>query len=173
MGTFNKKEVLTASPTIIPEISKRLIAHFKEQGYDTTMDILSCGGCEVSITKGGFCKAVLGMRTALKISLLPKDNNIVFEANVGIFGKQVIPTLIMWYVAWPVLLTQIWGLIQQSKLDDEALSIAKSVIDANCNVIDITPTETPALPSGFKFCTNCGTKNEESANFCCECGKRL
>lgn len=173
MGTFNRKEILAAPPTIIPEIADRLIAHFQEKEYDTAKDELSSGGCEISITKGNFFKAILGMRTALKISLLPQGNNIAFEAQVGIFGKQVIPTLIMWYVAWPVLLTQIWGLIQQSKLDDEAISVIKEVIDKNTNVIDITPTATAALPSGHKFCTNCGTKNGETAKFCCGCGSKM
>jgi hypothetical protein len=107
------------------------------------------------------------MKTALKITLLPQVNTISFDAGVGIFGKQIIPTIIMWYVAWPVLLTQIWGLVQQSKLDDEALNIAKSTIASNGNNFSITDA------GGIRFCTSCGTQNSESANFCCSCGKQL
>ena len=108
------------------------------------------------------------MKTALKITLLPQGGNINFDAGVGIFGKQIIPTLIMWYVAWPVLLTQIWGMVQQSKLDDEALRIAEDVVNrSNNNGISTTNS------LGNKFCTNCGTKNTESAKFCCGCGKPL
>jgi hypothetical protein len=32
---------------------------------------------------------------------------------------------------WPVLLTQIWGLIQQSNLDDKAAEIVENVIASN------------------------------------------
>lgn len=167
MATFNTKKILYGSPSLIPIIADSMQTKFKADGYEVTMDSLSSGGYDISITKGGFFKAVLGMKTALKITLLPQDGNIKFEAGVGIFGKQIIPTLIMWYVAWPVILTQIWGLIQQSKLDDEALRIAEEVVYKNNN-------NTPLIDSnGSKFCTHCGVKNSELANFCCECGKPL
>ena len=69
---------------------------------------------------------------------------------------------------WPVLLTQIWGMVEQSKLDDKALEIAKDVIYMNSN-----SGATSAGPYGSKFCTNCGTQNPASANFCSGCGRAL
>ena len=166
MGAFNTKELLSGAPTLIPEIANKIAEHFRNQEYEVAIDVLSSGGREVSISKGGLFKAVLGMKTALKISLLPQGNAINFDASVGIFGKQVIPTLIMWYVAWPVILTQIWGLIQQSKLDDEALEIAKNVISEQSQ----TFTSTNGIAA---FCSNCGTKISPSAKFCSNCGKQL
>jgi hypothetical protein len=74
----------------------------------------------------------------------------------------------MWYVAWPVLLTQIWGLVKQSKLDDEALRIAEDVVYKDSkNGVETTTS------NGSKFCTSCGTKNAEHANYCCGCGRPL
>ena len=121
-----------------------------------------------AITKGGVFKAVLGMKTALKVTLLPQGSNINFEAGVGIWGQQAIPTVISMLFFWPVLITQIWGMVEQSKLDDKALEIAKDVIYMNSN-----SGETSAGPSGSKFCTNCGTQNPASANFCSGCGRAL
>lgn len=168
MATFNTKKILYGSPSLIPTIANCIQEQFQNDGYEVAMDALSSGGYDISITKGGFFKAILGMKTALKITLLPQGGNINFDAGVGIFGKQIIPTLIMWYVAWPVLLTQIWGMVQQSKLDDEALRIAEDVVNrSNNNGISTTNSQ------GNKFCTNCGTKNTESAKFCCGCGKPL
>lgn len=168
MATFNTKKILYGSPSLIPTIANCIQEQFQNDGYEVAMDALSSGGYDISITKGGFFKAILGMKTALKITLLPQGGNINFDAGVGIFGKQIIPTLIMWYVAWPVLLTQIWGMVQQSKLDDEALRIAEDVVNrSNNNGISTTNS------LGNKFCTNCGTKNTESAKFCCGCGKPL
>jgi len=168
MATFNTKEVLFGSPSLIPTIANRIQVAFQNDGYEVVMDALSSGGYDISVTKGGIFKAILGMKTALKITLLPAGNAINFEAGVGIFGKQIIPTLIMWYVAWPVLLTQIWGLVQQSKIDDKALEIAKEVVYTN-NTNYATSTDY----NGKKFCTNCGTQNTESAKFCCGCGRQL
>ena len=169
MATFNTKKMLNASPALIPVIADQLVKEFQADGYDVVSESLVSGGADVSISKGGIFKSVIGMKTALKISLVPQNGVIKFEAGVGIFGKQIIPTLVMWYVAWPVMLTQVWGLIQQSKLDDKALEIAEKVIaEGGQPMIESNTTST-----GHKFCTSCGTKNTGSANFCCGCGRPL
>ena len=168
MATFNTKKILYGSSTLIPAIANRIQEEFRKDGYEVTMDALSSGGYDISITKGGVFKAVLGMKTALKVTLLPQGNNIHFEAGVGIWGQQAIPTVISMLFFWPVLITQIWGMIEQSKLDDKALEIAKDVIYMNSN-----SRATSAGPSGSNFCTNCGTQNPASANFCSGCGRAL
>lgn len=128
MGTFKTSKMLYGNPTLIPIISSAIIEEFRKEGYDVTTQDLMSGGKDISITKGGMFKAIIGMKTALKISLKPYDNKIQFEAGVGIFGLQAIPSAIALFVAWPVMITQIWGLVQQSKLDDKALEIAESVL---------------------------------------------
>lgn len=169
MGTFNTKKTLFASPALIPAIAEQITRDFQAEGYEAISETLTSGGAEVSISKGGMFKSVVGMKTALKISLTPQNGSIVFDAGVGIFGKQLVPTLVMWYVGWPILLTQIWGLIQQSKLDDKALTIAEKVIADSGE----TANEDTPLSAAYRFCTACGTKNLETANSCCGCGKPL
>lgn len=166
MGTFNTKKFLNGSPSLIPAIANKMQSHFLEQGYEVKMEALSSGGYDVSISKGGMFKAVLGMKTALKIALLPQDDAILFDASVGIFGKVLIPTLIMWYVAWPVLLTQMWGLIKQANLDDEALAIAEEVIAKG------KPSKS-WFSRGKKYCPYCGTENPADALYCKKDGKPL
>lgn len=168
MGTFNTKKTLYGSASLIPSIAGRIQEEFHNDGYEVAMDALSSGGYDISITKGGIFKAVLGMKTALKVTLLPQDNAIRFEAGVGIWGQQAIPTVISMLFFWPVLITQIWGMVEQSKLDDKALDIAKDVIYMNNN-----DGAASAKSNESKFCTSCGTRNAGSANFCCGCGKPL
>ncbi len=168
MATFSTKKILYGSTSLIPTIANRIQEEFQNDGYEVSMDALSSGGYDISITKGGVFKAVLGMKTALKVTLLPQGSNIHFEAGVGIWGQQAIPTVISMLFFWPVLITQIWGMVEQAKLDDKALKIAEGVIAANnSNTIESAPA------MGHKFCTSCGTKNSESANFCCGCGMKL
>lgn len=164
MATFNTKKILYGSPSLIPTIAERIQEEFQNEGYEVAMDALSSGGYDISITKGGLFKAVLGMRTALKVTLIPQGDKINFDAGVGIFGKMIIPTLVMWYVAWPVLLTQIWGLIQQAKIDDKALEIAENIVytDGNTNATD-----------AVKYCTQCGRENPIDAKFCMHDGSPL
>ena len=168
MGTFSTKKVLFGSTSLIPTIAERIQEDFQNDGYDVKMEALSSGGYDISITKGGIFKAILGMKTALKVTLLPQGNNINFEAGVGIWGQQAIPTVISMLFFWPVLLTQISGMIQQAKLDDKALEIAKDVVYMSNNI-----AANNALFGGQKFCTYCGTKNTEEAKFCCGCGRPL
>lgn len=168
MATFCTKKILYGSISLIPTIANRIQEEFQNSGYDVAMDALSSGGYDISITKGGVFKAVLGMKTALKVTLLPQGSNINFEAGIGIWGQQAIPTVISMLFFWPVIITQIWGMVEQAKLDDKALGIAQNVImkhhqnapSANFSV-------------GGQFCTSCGMKNVKSANFCCGCGKAL
>ena len=43
--------------------------------------------------------------------------------DVGVFGKQALPTAISTLVFWPVLIPQIYGLVQQNELDKEAYRV--------------------------------------------------
>ena len=171
MGTFNTKQIIFGSSSLIPTIAMRIQEQFQSEGYEVGLDSLSSGGYDISITKGGAFKAVLGMKTALKVTLLPQGGNIHFEAGVGIWGQQAIPTVISMLFFWPVLITQIWGMVQQSNLDDKALAIAKDTVYMS-KATAAAPAPAPA-PGGNKFCTNCGTRNDASAKFCCGCGKML
>ena len=168
MATFNTKQILYGSPSLIPVIANRIQDSFMADDFQVSMDALSSGGYDISITKGGMFKAVLGMKTALKVTLLPQGSNIHFEAGVGIWGQQAIPTVISMLFFWPVLITQIWGMVEQSKLDDKALEIAQSVIYASGQ-----SAPEIQVSSGSKYCTACGTQNIDTANFCCGCGKPL
>lgn len=169
MATFSTKKIIYGSTSLIPTIANRIQEEFQNDGYEVAMDALSSGGYDISITKGGIFKAVLGMKTALKVTLLPQGNNIHFEAGVGIWGQQAIPTVISMLFFWPVLITQIWGMVEQSKLDDKALEIAQDVICMNNH--EGSPHSDNN--GGGKFCTNCGTKLDGSSKFCSNCGTRL
>lgn len=169
MGTFNTTKTLYGPVSLIPEMAEKICREFSADGFDVKSDALSSGGYDISITKGGIFKAVLGMKTALKITLTPNGNGIIFDAGVGIWGQQIIPTVISMLFFWPVLLTQIWGIISQSRLDDRALEIAESVIGSDSSFSQ--PKETVSVH--VKYCTSCGAQNPETAKFCCSCGKAL
>ena len=173
MGTFSTKKILYGSTALIPTIANRIQEEFQNDGYEVVMDALSSGGYDISITKGGIFKAVLGMKTALKVTLLPQGSNIHFEAGVGIWGQQAIPTVISMLFFWPVLITQIWGMVEQSKLDDRALALAEQAIAGGTSSSASASSFASAQSGAHKFCTNCGTKTDGTSKFCPECGARL
>ncbi|MDD2961576.1 MAG: zinc ribbon domain-containing protein [Muribaculaceae bacterium] len=164
MGTFKSKKTISSSPSYIPGIAREIERFYKNDGYEVVAQELIGGTYDISITKGGVFKAVLGMRTALKINIQPLNDSIFIEAGVGIFGQQALPTAISMLVFWPVLIPQIWGMIQQSQLDEQAINIAQAYVDSH-------PVESDN--STMKFCTTCGAQQESKAKFCNNCGAKL
>ncbi len=164
MGVFKTSKLLHGNPSLIPLISERIAEEFKKDGYEVSTIDLTTGGKEISVTKGGIFKAIIGMKTALKVRLNPGDNGTQFDAGVGIFGLQAIPTVITLFVAWPVLVTQIWGLVRQSKLDDKALDIAENVIYNQTNAdfhqeqYIYCPQDGKRIPADSEYCPYCGTR---------------
>lgn len=82
MAAFNTNKTLNGSVSLIPEIANRIENDFIREGYEVQKIALSSGGYDISITKGGLFKAVLGMKTALKVTLLPQGGNIYFESSL-------------------------------------------------------------------------------------------
>ena len=67
MATFSTKKILYGSTSLIPTIANRIQEEFQNDGFEVSMDALSSGGYDISITKGGIFKAVLGINSPLKI----------------------------------------------------------------------------------------------------------
>lgn len=168
MGTFNTHKMINAAPSLIPAMSDKITSHFTAEGYEVDVQVSNMGTHDISLTKGGMFKAVVGLKTALKVTLKPESDKVSFDAGIGIFGQQLIPSLVMYFVAWPVLLTQLWGLVQQSKLDDTALALAESVAAQDPSTPKVL--EPTAISS---FCPNCGGKHDVGMRFCPYCGEKL
>ena len=169
MGTFNTHKLIVADPSLIPAMADKITSHFKSEGYDVDVKVSDLGTYDISLAKGDMFKAVLGLRTALKVTLKSEMGNVSFDAGIGVFGQQVIPSLVMYFVAWPVMLTQAWGLVQQASLDDTALALAESVVQSSEQSAPkiVEPTVMPS------FCPNCGVKLVAKVNFCPICGQKL
>jgi len=175
MSTFCTKTVIYGSPSLIPQIAEHIQKDFGKDGFEVSIDTLCSGGCDISISKGGLFKAVLGMKTALKVTLLPQGGNISFEAGVGIWGQQAIPTIISMLFFWPVLLTQLWGLVKQSQLDDRALAVANEVVNRYYSEAgSFSSTQSSASDKApTKFCTHCGARNPVNVKQCNSCGNAI
>ena len=68
MGTFSTKKTLYGPQSLIPQIAERIQEEFQNEGYTVKAEPLIGRGYDLSITKGGMFKAVLGMKTALKVT---------------------------------------------------------------------------------------------------------
>ena len=162
-------KVLPDMSPVVDDVSR----HFQNQGYEVKTDRGMAGDWDISITKSSTFKAICGMRSALKIELRKQNNGTFVKAGVGIFGQQAIPTIITMLVFWPLLVTQIWGMINQSKLDKEAMRIVEESFDRHTDG-DRSTTVPPVIPlatqTAIQFCTSCGQKIAPGSRFCPQCG---
>jgi len=162
MGLFRSTRTFNTSINSIETIVTDVCESLKNEQFEVQSTLLISGGAVITITKGGMFKAIIGLKTALKINIVPVGNgSINVEADVGIFGQLAIPTVFTMLVAWPVMIPQIWGLIQQSKLDEHVLDLIQQSIDKT--------KQTPDM----QFCPFCGHKMSISDLFCGGCGKKL
>jgi len=128
MGAFTTKKIIYGNTAQIPFVAEQLRLAFASEGYEVRIENTRVGR-EVYITKGGLFKAALGLRSALKVLLLPsRDGHIEIDAGVSIFKQQFVPTLITVCLFSPVVVAQIWGMIKQAKLDEKAVDIAERAI---------------------------------------------
>lgn len=131
MGTFNSSKTFPYSVEDLAPVAQDVMRHFESQDYEVAQTDISTGGVQVSIRKGGTFKAIIGMKTALNIKIVPEANGTKVDAGVGIFEQQAIPTAITLLVFWPVIIAQVWNMAQEAKLDEEALGVAEESLKAH------------------------------------------
>jgi hypothetical protein len=169
MGTFSNSRFYPAPAQVVSQVVSDLTSALQAEGYEVKSTNLFSGGADVSVTKGGVFKSVIGMKSALKVVIRPSGNGIAADASVGIFGQQVVPTLITMLVFWPVLLTQIWGLVRQSKLDDHVLDLIGTFVGRH----QFSSPGAGTGATGSQFCTHCGSSVAAGSKFCNECGGKM
>lgn len=129
MGVFQSEKMFNCNPAMINAISVYIINEYQRDGYECGVILGKSGGRQISIRKGGIFKTVLGLKTSLNVNISPNGpNTINVKANVGLFETQALPTMIMWFAFWPVIVTQIWSLVQQSHLDEQVMDIVEKAI---------------------------------------------
>jgi hypothetical protein len=170
LSAFSSTKAIPIVVADLGPVANDLVLHFRQQGYETTVQPTLTGGYDVSLTKGGLFKSVVGTKTALKIAITSGRNQTDVRVSVGIFGLQAIPSAISLFLFWPLLVTQIFGIVHQSHLDEEAISCVEEGLKARA----AQGSTAAAFPSSQqRFCVECGGVNGPGALFCVKCGAKL
>ena len=118
---FNSSRLFFNVAPFTDRVATNVMNQLRYQGYEVDGIKIPSGDWDIFVKKGNLFKAVLGLQTALKITISNTPPHACAKASVGIFGQQAIPTILTVCVWWPVAITQIWGLIKQYKLDETVL----------------------------------------------------
>ena len=164
---FSSSKIFWASSDLIPVVSGEVEGSLKVEGYEVATEELSGGDVEISIRKGGFFKSITGMKTALNITFIGMGSKFKVDCKAGIFGQQAVPTAISMLLFSPVILTQIWGMIRQSKLDDHVLDLVDEAVRRRSE----TTVQVEQSREKNLFCSACGARVKGA--FCSACGAKL
>lgn len=141
-AVFKSSKEIEGDILLIPCIAEQIIKDFKSEGFEVESQQTE-NLFDISLTYGGLVKTIVGMKTALKVNIYPQNGKIHIDAGIGVFGKQALPSAVTALVAWPVVATQIWGMVKQSKLDDKAVEIAEKVVAEDKIVTLLNGTRIP------------------------------
>lgn len=129
MGLFKSTKLFYDAASYADDAARGLMTSMRNEGYEVDGTKLPTGDWDISIKKGNLFRAVLGLQTALKVTVSPADPHVYVKAGIGIFGQQAIPTVLTVCVWWPFAITQIWGMVKQSKLDEMAVDMIQAEFD--------------------------------------------
>ena len=173
MGAFSSAKSIPIAVSDLSPVANDVVQHFQQKGFETTSLRTVTGGWDINITKGGMFKAVVGTKSALKIEIKPGNNQTNVTAGVGIFGQHAVPTAVALFVDtvfWPLLAAQIFGLVRQAHLDDEAIACVEDSL--KIHAIENTVSANSRAPQQ-RFCVECGKANAPDALICTQCGVKL
>ena len=90
MAIYSKHLILNGHLSAIDSIATAIKEEFTAEGYDVMVEDLVSGGSDISITKGGVFKAVLGMKSAMKYTkrLLTNSKNRFEDAVEGLLSEE-------------------------------------------------------------------------------------
>jgi hypothetical protein len=170
MGVFKSERRFWTEATSLAEVAEHVAAHFRGKGYEVVVKETGAGAWDIDITRVGVFRTVSGLRTALKVRLEPEPGLVMARAGVGILGQQALPTAISMLIFWPVILTQVWGIVRAAKIDNEALAVVEAAL---AKPAAPSPAAGPATGSTSGFCPHCGSAHGGGGRFCTGCGSLL
>ena len=125
MGVFQSQKTVPVQMTDLAPVAQAVASHFQAKGFEVKSQRTD-KGWHVSVSKADTFKVVMGTKTALNVELEPKGDGTEISAGIGVFGQQ--SGGLGSIMAGPLMITQLWGMVQQSKLDDEALAVAEKAL---------------------------------------------
>lgn len=174
MGIFRSSRYYPVVPDDLEQVANEVLEHFRTEGYQVEGEPSLARGWYISITEDSLFKTVLGLKTALNIEIEQTSHGTNAEAGIGIFGRKVIPALLLRFIFWPLAVGQIIGMVRQARLDEKALELIGERLEAHGSSTSATAPPNEDVPEEEElFCPGCGTRQPADSSFCLACGDPL
>ena len=175
MGLLSSTRFFPVQDVDLERLAQDVMAHFRADGYRVAGERTLAGAWHISLSKGNIFKMIAGMSTALKLDLERSPGGVTAKTSVGLFGQQAVPTALSLVVYPPLVLAQVWGLVQQHKLDEAALMCVEQRLYASTAKSATSGARTATVQATIhevtlRFCPKCGRRLESELRFCTTCG---
>ncbi len=135
---FSSSKDYRVSFSHVRGIANEVLEALESEGYSVNSEEMAAspegkrghGDIVLSVTKGGFFKMVAGLKTALKCTFSETEQGFRLSQKIGLFESQAVPTTIMLVAFWPLIVTQIVGLVKSKKLDSHIFELVDQSIQS-------------------------------------------
>ena len=160
MSRFDSSKRYEVSFSFIPSAVNAIKTVFEAEGFEFEKKSGTLSKTVIEVTKGDLVRQAIGLKQGLQITFEHDGQYVNVEAKGIVVKNQLIASAITLFVTWPVLIPQIIGLINQSKLDEKAIAVIDSAF-ASYNT------------DNGEFCTCCGARVSNGETHCPHCGAAL
>ncbi len=147
------------------------------------------GGLAVQARQPASWRSILGMSSALNITISTKGSDLVVEMEAGRWADKIAVGAVGALILHPLLITMAYGIWKQSQLPDRVFSVIEQYIkdrqgstsatriqiqssDESVPKKVVPETFSPSIPEKI-VCSSCGQAANKGAKYCEQCGAKL
>jgi hypothetical protein len=125
------------------QLASSLDTWYQSLGFETQMLKTQIGGLIIQARKEGFLRTVVGMSSAITVSINQQDAYLLIEVGGANWADKAGAAAIGYIVFWPTLISAGFGVYEQSKLIKQTWDVIHRYISTYTSggvPVDIAPT---------------------------------
>ncbi len=127
----------------VMQLASSLDTWYQSLGFETQMLKTQFGGLIIQARKEGFLRTVVGMSSAITVSINQQDAYLLIEVGGANWADKAGAAAIGYIVFWPTLISAGFGVYEQSKLIKQTWDVIHRYISTFTSggvPVDITPS---------------------------------
>jgi hypothetical protein len=177
-----------ASDVDLREMAKMISSWLQINDFESQIINLPDGSIAVQARQPELWRSVLGMSSAMNITLRTRGSDLVVETDAGRWADKVAVGAVGAFILHPLLITLAYGAWKQCQLPDRVLCIIEQFLRDNqasprAARIPVQSSNEPTLGGNIKemdnaaakgtICQRCGLVACKGAKYCGRCGAIL
>lgn len=171
------------------DVARKVSSWLKLNDFEAQIVDLPDGRITVQARQPKSWRYILGMSSALNITLEKKGDHLVVETGAGSWAEKFAVGAVGIFILHPLLITMAYGVWKQSQLPEKVFEVVDQHLKdkrgpAETTRIAIQPGDETAAESAVpenvpsstfeeRICASCGGASSKEAKYCSQCGSLL